>query len=961
MGPCLYFCLLLFAFCLLPSPSAQPQDLRRRAEELIQRGEAELTTRGDWRAAIESFQQSLDLARQLKDDSLLAHSLVGLSHAYFELAEADRALSLAEEGLAAARRAGNRRLEAWALDQIGNAYYYPGDFARALENFQASLTIMREVGDRFGEATALKDIGIMYKYLGQYDEAIVFLHEALDIFRQLKASDSVRSTLENLGTGYASLGAYQLALDFYEQALEIAKETQDAEGISAALIRLGYLYLDLDEPERALDHLQRGLAMAESLNRYHDQEWALAGISGALFELGRVEASREALRRRLNFHRRINKELGIADDLEGFGYLSLAGEPGVALDYFRRALAIYEKYESPLNRRIHASLARAYRRQGDLDRAIEYYEQAIDKLESVRSQLASEQHRASFLGKHQKIYQELIETLMERYERNPETRDDVRAFAVIERAKARALLEAITKARLDIGRALPPNLRQREQQLSARIAELHRRLIESGVTKEERQHILQRLDQTEQEFDRLITEIKQRNPQYASIRYPKPLSLEQAQALLDEQAALVAYVVTNDHIFAFLLTAKTFHAQRLASSPNLVAARVQNYIDLIAQANNTGWQAISRRLYADLIAPLREHLSPEINRLIIIPDGVLHYLPFETLLSDLRPQTSDFRLEKTNISDQRPTYLLNDFIISYAPSATVLAELDAAQAKLTSVERVDLLAFADPEPAAVLLAQNITTRATERTRSLYDDEGLQVTSIPFSADEAKAIARYARSGSDILTGREASERRAKTDPLDHFRVLHFATHGLISRRTPTRSALVLAAGDEVAEDGFLQAREIYQLKLASDLVVLSACETARGQILAGEGVQGLAQAFFYAGAPSVVASLWNVNDERTAAFMAAFYRHLADGQSKAAALRAAKLDMLRSSSTSAPRYWAAFILIGEADEPVPISGPPWWLRERQWVLLGATLSLVVLTTLFLFRKRAKNRLDQRLA
>jgi CHAT domain-containing protein len=153
----------------------------------------------------------------------------------------------------------------------------------------------------------------------------------------------------------------------------------------------------------------------------------------------------------------------------------------------------------------------------------------------------------------------------------------------------------------------------------------------------------------------------------------------------------------------------------------------------------------------------------------------------------------------------------------------------------------------------------------------------------------------------------------------------------------------------------LQAREIYHLTLASDLVVLSACQTARGRLLAGEGVQGLAHAFFQAGAQSVVASLWNVNDERTATFMEALYRHLAEGQSKAAALRAAKLDLLRDSGTSAPRYWAPFILIGEANGSIPISGRTSPLHDGRWWLLGVALSLGGLAALFLAGRSVRRK------
>jgi CHAT domain-containing protein len=233
---------------------------------------------------------------------------------------------------------------------------------------------------------------------------------------------------------------------------------------------------------------------------------------------------------------------------------------------------------------------------------------------------------------------------------------------------------------------------------------------------------------------------------------------------------------------------------------------------------------------------------------------------------------------------------------------------------------------------------------------LYEEEGLQVQRIPFSASEAQAIERYAGNGSRIYTGVEASENRIKNEQLDRFRVLHFATHGLISQRMPGRSALVLTPGD--AEDGFLQVREIYHLKLQSDLVVLSACQTARGQVLGGDGVRGLAQAFLHAGARSVLASLWDVNDQRTALFMETFYRHLADQKSKAEALRATKLELVQNDATSAPRYWAAFILIGEADERVAIARPA---RIGGWLVVFAAGSLLVVAGIFLIQLRRMKR------
>jgi len=362
------FCFLPFDFlcCLLPSLAAQPDDLRRRAEELIKRGDKELPTRSDPRAALKFFQQSLDLAYQLNDRSLISRSLSKLSLGYIYLGELGKGLSLAEEALSAARLAGDQHQEAWALHQVGNAYFYLGDFAKALENFQAALRLMREVGDRFGEANALRDVGITYKLLGQFDEALEFLYEALDIFRQMNARGPISPVLENLGMGYASLDEYRLALDAYEQALEIARENQNAEQIYGVLTRIGYLYMDLNNSERALDHFKQALALAEELGLelpYH-QAWVLQGMSVALHELGQVEAAIEAQRRSLRLDRQMKNELRVADDFRGLGHLYLDRDPAVATGYFQRALAIYEKYEARFTWGAYVGLAQAYRHQG---------------------------------------------------------------------------------------------------------------------------------------------------------------------------------------------------------------------------------------------------------------------------------------------------------------------------------------------------------------------------------------------------------------------------------------------------------------------------------------------------------------------------------------------------------------------------------------------------------------------
>jgi CHAT domain-containing protein len=405
-----------------------------------------------------------------------------------------------------------------------------------------------------------------------------------------------------------------------------------------------------------------------------------------------------------------------------------------------------------------------------------------------------------------------------------------------------------------------------------------------------------RLAEAEEEWDRLIMEIRRATPRYAAIRYPEPVSADDARALLDPATALVSYSVRPDRTLVFLMTRDGLKMVRLPVSAASLTERIENYVGLIARDDRDSWRLLSGSLYADLVATFRRQLPTSIRHLIIVPDGVLHSLPFETL----------------GPPDRGARRLAEEFTISYAPSATVLAQLAPGGPGPTDGGAAELLVLASPP----------IPRAISRAQGEVDGERFDLDPLPYARDEAKAVSRFGGSGSEVHIGSEASEARVLTTGLRRFDVIHFATHALLNRNVPSRSALVLAGGSGgETGDGLLRARDIYRLKLRSELVVLSSCRTARGRILPGEGVQGLAHAFFHAGARSVVASLWDVSDRRTADLMSMFYAHLASGEPKAKALQSAKLDMLRREPQLAPRYWAAFVLIGDPTGKIRLIQP----------------------------------------
>jgi len=857
---------------------------------------------------------------------------VVLSEQLIEQGRFEDALRAGQTALQAARKAGDRRGEAAALSALGNAYFYLGNSPRALDFFREALQKARELRDEVGEATELKNVGIAYLNMARLDEALEFLQRALDVSLRLNNTALVASSLENIGITYGLLGAHRLAFDFFEQTMEIANEHRLWDQMHHVLVDMGRLLLDLDQPDSARARFEEALAVAERENLFIGQSNALEGLSLAYAALGDNQNAISTADRCVALSRSLQHEDAATRCLWNLGTYHLQPDPALALSLLQQAVAAAGTREADLYWWELSTLGAAFLRLGQPDRALDYYERAVDSLDRHYSGIASIEHRASFLGRHFDTYTDLIELLLERHRREPNRGDDARAFHVFERSRARTIVEAVVQARAGIVEDADPGPHARASDLEAQVDDARRQLRASGRTSGERRRLLRQLDQAEQELDTWIEGMRRRNARLAALQYPQPLTLTHAQAMLDPSTALLAYEVSRKRVAVFAVTSSAFHAELLPVSPDVLAARVGSYLDLIAQDEVAGSQAIGRRLYRELIAPVAPHLSGPVQQLVVIPSGVLHFLPFEALIS--------------SGPGRPPAYLVDQFVVSYAPSATMLAELTPSRPATRPPPEADLIVFANAARGGVTPSAGVSLGV----RALYEEEGLAADRLPFSAAEAKAISSYAGDGSRVLLDAEASEHQVKRLPLDRYRVIHFATHGLVSQRAPARSSLVLAPGS-ADEDGFLQAREIYGLKLAAELVVLSGCQTARGAILAGEGVQGLARACFYAGAQAVLASLWNVNDRGTARFMDAFYKHLADGESKARALRSAKLQVLRDTPEISPRHWAAFVLIGHPDGVVPLQGPGPGASRTWLVVTLLAVGLTLLAALLAGRRR----------
>jgi CHAT domain-containing protein len=480
------------------------------------------------------------------------------------------------------------------------------------------------------------------------------------------------------------------------------------------------------------------------------------------------------------------------------------------------------------------------------------------------------------------------------------------ALAASERARARGLLDLLAEGRINLQRGISPDLKARADEMGNRISLLQGQLLEDlaqGGTKTAR--IEDELDDAEGEREQIEWQIRREHPHYAAVSNPALLEPRRIQELLDDQTALLEYSVGGESSYLFVVTRDRLEGYRLPATGDL-AEEVEAFREALEKGGRRQfgrYTDTAHQLYRTLLGPAAEILRDK-PRLIISPDGPLLLLSFEALLTRpaaLRETYADL------------PYLLEEKSVTYVPSASVFAELGGpAGGAVPAASGKDLfLGFADPRYEQAVPA-NPAIPADGSLAQAFQSSGLtSPPSLPSSRLEVEEIARlFPPDQVRLYLGAEASEANVKDNPaLREARWIHFAVHGFFNEERPELSGLVLTQDGE-KDAGLLQAYEIFNLDLTADLVVLSACDTALGKNVSGEGILGVSRAFLYAGASSVVVSLWQVSDASTSDLMIRFYRHLSQSGDKAEALRLSKLELIRQGRYDHPYRWAPFILVG---------------------------------------------------
>ncbi|MBW4563803.1 MAG: CHAT domain-containing protein [Mojavia pulchra JT2-VF2] len=877
---------------------------------------------GEYQKALDLFNQSLVLFRSVGDRSGEAKNLNNIGLAYSYLGEKQKALDFYNQALSLRRAVGDKKGEASTLNNMGNVYSDWGEKQKALDFYNQALPLRQAVGDKKGEADTLYEIGNVYSDLGEEQKALDFYNQALPLRRAVGDKKGEAGTLNGIGNAYSSLGEKQKALALYKQAVLLFQALGDRRGASIPLVNIVGIYSRLGEKQKMLEFYKQYRAFfpdrAEEYKLEHPEYYNNIGV--IYDRLGERKKAIEFFNQALSRNRADGNLLGVGRNLSNIGWsYSRLGEKQKALDFFNQSLPLWR---AGGNRQEEAytlyDMAKIERDRGNLEQALTQIEASVQIIEFLRTKVASPELCAAYFAQAQKRYQFYIDLLMQLHKINPTQGYDSKALAVSERARARTLLELLSEANADIRTGVDATLlaqeRNLQQQLSAK--EQQRVQILGGkYTQAQKTAIETEIANLLTEYQNIQDQIRATSPRYAALTQPQPLTLpEIQQQVLDDNTLLLQYSLGEERSYLWAVTKTGITSYELPKRADIEALTKRFQQEELVPAHQRIRKPqdakASTVLSKILLQPVAKLLGNQ--RLVIVADGALQYIPFAALPSPA----------STNAQDAKEYLIFNHEIVSL-PSASTLAVLRKETANRKAPRKTVAL-IADPVfsldderlQTTVKSAQNQNSdiQALALSRASAESD-VNLSRLNFTRTEAEAItALLPPNQTKKVLDFAASRNAATSSELAQYQIVHFATHGILNSKNPELSGIVLSLFDQNGnpQNGFLRLHDIYNLNLPVELVVLSACQTGLGKEIKGEGLVGMTRGFMYAGAPRVVVSLWDVQDQATSELMKRFYQKMLSEKLKpAAALRAAQIEMLKEKQWKLPYYWAAFLLQGE--------------------------------------------------
>jgi CHAT domain-containing protein len=900
------------------------QENRKSAEVLFFLGRQRLSLR-QYDLALADFRQSAALWGFLPGRTARIYralSLTNVGRCLKDMESREEARQAHEQALTLAREEGDLDLQAQNLDALGLLKTESGELREGLALQLQALDLVRQAGNRPHESAILNNLAYAYEQLSEVQKALHFYQEALELARENVDQKSELIYRNNIGDMYGTLGDWERAFEFYQRSAELSRSSEDRVLRGKVLINLAVAYRrHLGQMEEARSLLEQALALGHKSQEI--QTFALVNLAALESELKHPAAAaryaREAIARGGSLER---------ETLSRYALGKALGEMGdrvSAQAELERALALARKRgDGSTETQIKLALAQVQEERGDLAAALSTIQEAIQRIESRRDRVVSPDLRTSFLASKQDYYELQIDVLMALHAIRATEGFAADALRASEGARARGLLEILNESgdiHLGTDPALLAKEREAREELNAR--DWYRRELLAGGDPAPRRlaEAEQRLQEALDHYEQVQVELREGSPRYTALTQPQPLDAAEIQRqVLDGEALLLEYALGSKRSFLWAVGPGSLASFELPGRERIETA-ARRYYELLTVRNNPlkgeglpAWkkriksadaeaEQAGRELSELILQPVEKLLE---NRpLLIVADGALQYVPFAAL-----------PLPATGAP------LATGHEVVSLPSASALAVIrrelrDRAKAPRT------LAVFADPvfqkdDPRLSRGIDKADRLKLSQKTSSHRGDGIDLSALrrlTSSQKEADTIASLLPPGEVFkAVGFSASRATIEKGGLDGYRNVHFATHGVLDSRHPELSGLVLSLYNEKGDrqDGFLRLNDTYNLRLNADLVVLSACQTALGKEIRGEGLVGLTRGFMYAGASRVLASLWSIQDQATAELMGSFYRGmLRERLTPAAALRKAQLEMAKNPQYKSPYYWAGFSLQGE--------------------------------------------------
>ena len=814
-------------------------------------------------------------------------------------------------------------------NNIGEIYRLQGQFQQGLKYFDKARIILEQLGSEALIANTYNNIGTIYGDLGKLELAMLWCERARVISKRLGLRAELATTQSNIGYIHRNLGQYESALLWYDKARTIQEELALNIELSRTYNNIGDIYIRRKQYSQGLSWLKKATKVLQDL----EEEIKLATIYNNIAEVYREKGDYSSAlswyEKGMNIQKRLNLKSDLARSQNNLGLLQLnQGDLDLSLSWLNKSKKIYESMDLEANlSTVYNNIAFVHRFQNQPREALKWYRKAI----GIQEKLGIEVELSGFLSNIALVFNTLseIDSTFHYAQRSIQISENLRqfnsgatnrqfftgrsltavelgitsgyelqrhaaAFSFSEKAKARGLIDLLAERSVK-SLKLPKQLAEEDDALQHQLKAVNQSLAED-ISISRRKNLIRIRDSLYLAQKQFADRLRILVPAYTNLIYPNTVSKDDLQSILQIDETLVSFFVGQVNAYAFIITPGDFHMIDLGRSSQiiqLVSEFRREYLperkkvdlkgDLLLEKKlQKRFFQLSTRLYQLLWKPLQATGLLTNRSIILVPDGPLHYLPFEMLIRDEKQRSyADYN------------YLIKDLELTYYPSATVM-HFERIVQQPSGEWEMDFLGLA---------------------KSNFEDnqcfEGGSLDNLPYSQEEVSTIANYfSPDRCSVFLEQRANKSVLQALDLTQFRYLHLSTHGIIDEQNPQFSQLLLSPAGE--QDGCLNTYQIFAMELDADLVTLSACRTGLGEIVRGEGMVGFTRALMFAGTPSIILSLWEVGDQSAQEFFVAYYRYLTQDKpaGKYVPLRRVQLQMIDNGQYADPFYWAPFIFMG---------------------------------------------------